>query len=520
MSLLSIILLTTLSPPYFTTDSTTPSSWNVLIANPFSGGSHQTVSLYLANLLAGKGHHVTYLSTNIPRTLHPKVKKLDLPLATKKANAAMDNSAENNVFGKTKSWEEILELLSGLANFCQDFFEEPNVQMVLNSGEKYDLLITFGMFDGCGLALGHHLGINNSVIHSPGPFITPLQRTHLGIPLYASTYRLAGIKIADSRYLRESVLVRALQLIENIVFSVLQGLVWRYSIDSVAYKHVHTSYPGYQDLYSSTKMIFMNYHPHPMIDQTATMGPGVINLGGSICSPLPSWDDETMLDLRDFVDSSSAPHYDGFILISFGSHVKRLREEEIALWVEVFSRFPNYRVVWRLAPSHFTTTLPDNIKAYEWLPQQALLYHPNIRLFITHGGQASKMEALCAGGVPQLLVPRFAEQFYSSQYYVDAGMAEQVIMTLGETSVEEITTKINRVMLVYAGKMKEVAKEVLETRVTDEQVLGYLRMAISGHRLLPGYQSWWQLFYLDIILLPVASIIIVKFFIGKLRKYS
>ena len=38
---------------------------------------------------------------------------------------------------------------------------------------------------------------------------------------------------------------------------------------------------------------------------------------------------------------------------------------------------------------------PDNIMLSKWLPQQDILAHPKLKLFITHGGQSSTQEALC-----------------------------------------------------------------------------------------------------------------------------
>ena len=494
--LLHLVLLTALF--------TLSGSWRVLVANPFAGGSHQSVSLYLANLLATNGHHVTYLSTNIPKKLNSEVIKLELPETAKVANTAMDTAAYKQVWGIEVSWSEKYEVFQTLSSFCHLFYEEPNVQMMIKSGQQFDLLIAFGAQDGCALALGQHLKINNSVLHMPGAFLLPTQITHLGIPLYASSHKVDGIRLADPTSLRESMLSRAAQLVKVFVADALNCLFFRYAIDTVAYKHL-PHYTGYKDLYSTVRVVFMHYNPHPLVDLPLPMGPGVINLGGSTCdmgydeNKLPS-------DLRDFVDSSQ-----GFILISFGSHLDRLPEEEVKLWVKVFSTLP-YSVVWRLV-GH-TTTLPDNIRTYKWLPQQTLLQHPNINMFISHGGYGSKIEAVCAG-VPLLFVPRFAEQPFTAQHYSDIGTAEQILMNPAETTVEEITTKISKTLEVHSKTMKEVSRQVLQTRVTDDQALGYLEMAASGHQLLPGYQPWYQYFYIDLIIIPTVIVAGVRYLIRK-----
>ena len=56
------------------------------------------------------------------------------------------------------------------------------------------------------------------------------------------------------------------------------------------------------------------------------------------------------------------------------------------------------------------------------MPQQDLLGHPKIRLFITHGGLNSKQEAVYHG-VPFIVMPVFADQPINAQKAHDDGNA-------------------------------------------------------------------------------------------------
>ena len=56
------------------------------------------------------------------------------------------------------------------------------------------------------------------------------------------------------------------------------------------------------------------------------------------------------------------------------------------------------RVVWKWEgslPGARGEVQPANILTSSWLPQQDLLGHPNVRLFVTHGGAGSVQETIC-----------------------------------------------------------------------------------------------------------------------------
>lgn len=64
------------------------------------------------------------------------------------------------------------------------------------------------------------------------------------------------------------------------------------------------------------------------------------------------------------------------------------------------------RVIWKWDKEDEMPDTPANVKLVKWLPQQDLLAHPNIRLFITHGGLLSTEEAVYHG-VPVIGMPVF-----------------------------------------------------------------------------------------------------------------
>ena len=90
---------------------------------------------------------------------------------------------------------------------------------------------------------------------------------------------------------------------------------------------------------------------------------------------------------------------DGVILVSFGTVLQASQMSE-SLRLKLISVLGNVKqrvlMKWEneeemMAADQF----PANMMLSKWLPQQDILAHPKLRLFITHGGQSSSQEALC-----------------------------------------------------------------------------------------------------------------------------
>ncbi|XP_008471018.1 UDP-glucuronosyltransferase-like [Diaphorina citri] len=82
--------------------------------------------------------------------------------------------------------------------------------------------------------------------------------------------------------------------------------------------------------------------------------------------------------------------------MSFGSVVDptKLSEETKLGFLEVFKQL-KLPIFWKIDitndPVLNAKTLPDNVFIQKWYPQTDILAHPNLRLFITHGGISSLM---------------------------------------------------------------------------------------------------------------------------------
>ena len=72
-------------------------------------------------------------------------------------------------------------------------------------------------------------------------------------------------------------------------------------------------------------------------------------------------------------------------------------------------------------PAAAAAAAASRVALLTWAPQQAVLAHPAVRAFVTHGGLNSTYEGLAAG-VPLLVLPFFGDQPLNARHVADRGL--------------------------------------------------------------------------------------------------
>src|SRR5437867_4364602 len=90
---------------------------------------------------------------------------------------------------------------------------------------------------------------------------------------------------------------------------------------------------------------------------------------------------------------------------------EKLRKKFLAVFGQL-----KQRVLWKWESEKMEgeTSIPSNIKLAKWLPQQDVLGHKNVKLFITHGGLLSIEEAVYHS-VPLIGFPMFGDQQWNME---------------------------------------------------------------------------------------------------------
>lgn len=86
---------------------------------------------------------------------------------------------------------------------------------------------------------------------------------------------------------------------------------------------------------------------------------------------------------------------------------------------------------------------PDNVFIGKWLPQDSILAHPNLKIFISHCGLGSISESKYHG-VPVIAMPLAIDQTTNADSIVAEGWAEK--MDFGTLNQKDLETTLQRIL--------------------------------------------------------------------------
>jgi len=227
-------------------------------------------------------------------------------------------------------------------------------------------------------------------------------------------------------------------------------------------------------------------------------------------------------DLEDFIQGSGEH---GVIYFSLGTNVRinNLAEDRKKILIETFAGLPQ-RILWKFEDEELPEK-PTNVLISKWFPQQDILAHPKVKLFITHGGMQSTIECI-HHGKPMLGLPFFYDQFGNMEYIKKRGLG--LVLNYKYMTSEEFKDTIFRLLTeksfdvtakIQAARFRDQPMNPLDTAIWwTHYVLrhkGAPHMRVAGRELdFFTYHSLdvlGTLFIALVIILSIISICVVKF---------
>ncbi|KAB0790152.1 hypothetical protein PPYR_15524 [Photinus pyralis] len=260
--------------------------------------------------------------------------------------------------------------------------------------------------------------------------------------------------------------------------------------DQVVKKYIGEDLPYLGDIEKTISLLFLNVNPilHPIRPNV----PSVIELGKMHIRTKSSNVRSANLSLE-------------------------LREKIIT----ALSELP-YTVLWKWEEDHLPNQ-PKNVIINKWLPQQDLLTHRNVKVFVTQGGLQSMEEAI-SGGVPLVGMPFFGDQPLNCMKMVNLGIALAI-------DTETLTSEDLKKTIIevaenpkYRKRVEEIRELLLDVPATGlEKAIWWIEYVIrhkgAAHLRSPAVDlPFYQYYLLDIIGLVLASAAVVLFIVRKLLK--
>ncbi|KAF5283541.1 hypothetical protein FQA39_LY17321 [Lamprigera yunnana] len=269
--------------------------------------------------------------------------------------------------------------------------------------------------------------------------------------------------------------------------------------------------PNIYDLYYNSSLVLINSHVSLMT--AVPLLPNIIEVAGYHVYPPKNLPEH----LQSLMDSSK----DGVIFFSLGSNLKSrdLPLQKLNIFLKTFSKL-NQTILWKWEDENLSGK-SDNVIINKWWPQQDVLAHPNVKLFISHGGLLSVIETVYHG-VPLLGIPVFGDQ-NKNLALVEEG---EYGLSVPYSKVSEETFSFALNELLYNPKYLQNAKK--RSIIMHDQPVKPLDKAIywieyvirhkgASHLKSAALQlNWYQYLLLDVLLFVFLIFAIIIMLIFKM----
>ncbi|XP_076063030.1 UDP-glucosyltransferase 2-like isoform X2 [Oratosquilla oratoria] len=471
-------------------------SYKILMLLPVASKSHRNVFLPIANALADRGHEITMLSNLTPVTKHPKIYEID--------HGLREFDTDNvDMFKTCKDPRGGLSLFfNTLPAFAKKFYNVPRVWELFERRKEFDLIVINHMFNEVAYPFAHEMPM--IMVATPG--MDNRQSAVMGNVLNPIYFPYTMMKFPPA--------LKVLSNAVNIFAQIYMSVLWRnWAVVPAVQKEVSRIFPDFPpllDIERNMSLVLLNYHYS--METTFPLLPSQIPVAGMHCKaakPLP-------LDLLSWIEG--ADH--GVIYFSLGSITRgnSMPVKYRDLFVQAFAQMKQ-RIIWKFEEE--LEGLSDNVLIRKWLPQQDLLGHPNVKVFITHGGLLSTQEAMYHA-TPALAIPIFADQPKNALRIQEDGFGlsliwEELTVDLIVNSLEELIN--NEKYSKNIAKTSIVIRDQMETPI--ERAVWWIEYVLR-HQGAPSLRcpgadlSWIEYFCLDVLFIVYVILFAGYWFFKKL----
>ncbi|KAM8813416.1 UDP-glucuronosyltransferase 3A1-like [Rhynchonycteris naso] len=477
----------------------------------FMDGSHYLLMDRVSQILHDHGHNVTMFRQreNSAMSDFKDVEKSYKVITwcppedyNKKFKKFLNFLIEEALDGRHR-FENLLQLMQLLALQCSHVLRRRDLVDSLKD-ENFDLVIT-DSFDYCSFLVAEKLG---------KPFVSVLTATFgtmdLGLPSPVSYVPVFYSLLTDHM----DFWGRVKNFLMSLNFFRRQWLLQSTFDDTIKEHFPEGSRPVLSHLIRKAELCFIN--SDFAFEFARPLLPNTVYIGGLMAKPSKPVPQEFETFIAKFGDS-------GFVLVALGSVVSIAKSREVLKEMNSAFGYLPQGVIWKFNPSHWPkdVKLAANVKIVDWLPQCDLLAHPRIRLFVTHGGLNSIMEAI-QHGVPVVGVPIFVDQpgnmvrVEAKKFGVSIQFDQIKAKTLARKMREVIEDERYKTAAVAASVVRR-SHPLTPTQRLVRWINHILHTGGAAHLKPHGFQQpWYEQYLLDVFLFLLLVTLGTGWLCGKM----
>ncbi|CAB3246117.1 unnamed protein product [Arctia plantaginis] len=389
----------------------------LLAVLPTNTKSHYVMYGRILEALAKKGHELTVITHFPMKKPLPNVREISVAGTIPEIKNNLNSIKHDSI--KPDFIRNLEQIFTECVDSCDIVSQVPAVKALFNSSQTFDLIIVEVFGSDCFLPLGVKykapvVGLLSSV---PLPWVN----VQLGNP--------EAISYVPSYMVSYGQRMTLWERLSNTISVIIAKVLYTYKSQvpsQVIADRLFGPGPKLESLAQNYSLVLSN--SHFSINEVRPLVPALVEVGGLHLSDSPT----LPKDLKKLLDAAT----ENVVYWSFGSmsRIETIPNDVLSKIFNVISELSQTVLIKmdrRMLSQNLT--VPDNVYDMNWIPQQATLCHPNVKLFISHGGLLGTQEAV-ACGVPMLMVPLYADQALNAREMADRGVAK--IVKLDKTDAD------------------------------------------------------------------------------------
>ncbi|XP_018027156.1 UDP-glycosyltransferase UGT5 [Hyalella azteca] len=469
-------------------------SYNILMLLPVSSKSHRNVFMPLAKALTQRGHKVTMLSNS------PLSEAEEIPGLTHYENPLVHFKIDTiNTFDMMDDHEKMFKMFNErLPLMARDIYDVPIVKNLYNRRKEFDVILLDSIFN----EVMYPFTFNHTFIAVSTGGLDPTMSSIMG-----NTLNPAYVP----NFLEVPKPLSTLGRWKNLALSIFFPISWEYSVQAPIQDEITKRFPdlpSFREMARNVSLTLMNSHFSTSL--VVPLLPNQVEVGGLHIEPtkrLPK-------DLSDFLSGTTPVVY-----MSLGSVARSsaMPQEYKDIFFSAFAKLP-YKVLWKFEEEPQQKL--KNVFVQKWMPQQDILAHPNVKVFISHCGLLGSLEALHLG-TPILGLPVFADQPKNAKLHEVMGIGRKISWPdlteqLLIDTIEELITNP-----MYQENIKSISAAMKDRPMSAVETAVYWTEYVIRHQGAVHLRSperdltWVQLLHLDLLLLLHVALLLIYVAIWK-----